>query len=232
MRRLARKAAVWATRAGSLRWATMRDGREEGRVGFDEDAICGSEGCGIANGGRSRVGKVSGEGEIEAEVERAAGVVEIAGEAVHDAGDAVGVPMLGDKAQEVFFGVGCAVLFPGGGCGEFTGAAVDQYGLAGDGGKLHLGDEGGLLGGDVGVVDVVVVEADLAEGDAFFLCDQGREFGEVFGRGLVGFLRVDAGAGVDVGVLVGDLKGAVHGGGAVAYSDGQQAGDAGGFGIG
>ena len=46
-------------------------------------------------------------------------------------------------------------------------------GLAGGGGDLHLGDEGGLLDGDVGVVEVVVVEADLADGDAAGVCGEG-----------------------------------------------------------
>ena len=43
---------------------------------------------------------------------------------------------------------------------------MDEDGLAGGGGDAELGDEGGLL--DVGsrVFDVVVVEADFADGDA------------------------------------------------------------------
>jgi hypothetical protein len=46
---------------------------------------------------------------------------------------------------------------------------VDEDGLAGGGGDAELGDEGGLLDGDGGVFEVVVVEADLADGDAAFL---------------------------------------------------------------
>jgi hypothetical protein len=43
---------------------------------------------------------------------------------------------------------------------------VDDDGLAGLRGDVHLSAEGQLLGSDVGVVGVVVVEADLADGDA------------------------------------------------------------------
>ena len=41
-----------------------------------------------------------------------------------------------------------------------------RMGLRSGGGDLHLGDEGCLLDGGSGVVEVVVVEADLADGDA------------------------------------------------------------------
>ena len=50
---------------------------------------------------------------------------------------------------------------------------MDEDGLARGGGDLHLGDEGGLLDGDVGVVEVVVVEADLADGDAAWVGGEG-----------------------------------------------------------
>ncbi len=107
---------------------------------------------------------------------------------------------------------------------------MQEDGFAGGGGDPHLGAEGGLLGGDVGVVEVVVVEADLADGDAPWICGEFGQFGEGFGGGLVGLLRVDAGAGPDGGVLVGEGEGTVHGGGAVADADGEDLADAGGVG--
>ena len=139
---------------------------------------------------------------------------------MHHAGDAVRVPVFGDEGEEVSFGVGWAVLFFGGGRGEFAGAAVDQDGFAGGRSDLHLGDEGGLLGWDAGIFKVVVVEADLAEGDALFLRDERCESGEIFGGGLMGFLWMDTGAGVDIRMRVRDTEGAVHGVGAVANADG------------
>ena len=45
------------------------------------------------------VGEVAGEGEVEAGVEGAAGLLEVAGEAVHDAGEAVWGPVLGDEGR-------------------------------------------------------------------------------------------------------------------------------------
>ncbi len=85
---------------------------------------------------------------------------------MQDAGEAGGRPVLLEQGEHVFGGVGCAVPGFGGGGGELGGAAMQEDGFAGGGGDLHLGAEGGLLGGDVGVVEVVVVEADLADGDA------------------------------------------------------------------
>ena len=42
---------------------------------------------------------------------------------------------------------------------------MDENGFASGSGDLHLGDEGGLLDIRQRVVEVVVVEADLADGD-------------------------------------------------------------------
>ena len=69
---------------------------------------------------------------------------------------------------------------------------MDEDGLAGRGRDVELGDEGGLLGGDVGVFDVVVVEADFADGDAARIGGERREFGERFRGGPVRLLRMNA----------------------------------------
>ena len=149
--------------------AAEGNGGEERGVGFDQDAVGGCEGGGFADGLGGGIGEVAGEGEIEAEGERAAGFVDAAGEAVHDAGERVGLPVLGEQAEEVFPGGvwirGAEFLF-GGGRGELGGSAVDEDGLAGVGGDAELGEESGLL--DVGswVFDMVVVEADFADGEA------------------------------------------------------------------
>ena len=212
--------------------AAMGNGSKEWGVRLDEDAVSGGEGCGITNACRSRVSEVSGEGEIEAKIERAPGVGQIAREAVHYSRDTVRRPVFGDQGEKVVLGIGSSVLFFRGRVGEFAGAAVDQDGLACGCGNLHLRDESCLLGGDVGVLEVVVVEANLAKGDALFVADQYLEFCEVFWCGLLRFLWMDAGAGVDVWVGSGDIESAVHGGRTIAYADGQESVDAGGFGIG
>ncbi len=155
---------------GLVSLAAVGDGGEEWGVGFDEDAVGGGLGGGFADGGGFGVGEVAGEGEVEAGGDGEAGLFGGAGEAVHDAAERVWGPVFGDEGEEVFPGgfgvaVGLELLFGGGG-GELGGAAVDEDGLAEGGGDLHLGDEGGLLDGGQGVVEVVVVEADLAYGDA------------------------------------------------------------------
>ena len=79
--------------------AAVGDGSEEWGVGLDEDAVGGGEGGGLADGFGSGVGEIAGEGEVETGVERAAGVIEGAGKAVHDAAESVGLPMLGEEGE-------------------------------------------------------------------------------------------------------------------------------------
>ena len=188
---------------GLVALAAERDGSEEGSVGLDQDAVGGVR-CGRpADGDGPGVGEVAGEGEVEAEVEGVLCLGLVAGEAVHDAGEVVraasarrggraGRPRRLRAAEGLVFGLG-------GGDGELGGAAVDDDGLAGSGGDPELGDEGGVLGGDVGVVEVVVVEADLADGDAARVCGERRR---VF-AGLRGWPGgppgMDAGGGADLG---------------------------------
>ena len=136
---------------GLVALASVRDGCEEGCVGFDEDAVGRGEGGGFANGDGTGVGEVASEGEVEAGVEAALGLFDGAGEAVHDAGEVVWGPVLVDECEEVIPScVGASEGFESGfGCGggEFGGSAVDEDGLAGGGGDVHLGDEGFVLDG-------------------------------------------------------------------------------------
>ena len=157
--------------------AAVRNGREERRIGFDQNAVGGSRHCNLAQADGLGIGEVAGEGEIEAEVERVAGLLDGSGEAVQDTGgDSVprlGVPVGLDQFQHVFPGIGCGELFFGFGRGQLRGPAMDQDGLARCCGHLHLGDEGGALHSDWRVLDVVVVEADLANGNDVRVCCKG-----------------------------------------------------------
>ena len=95
-----------------------------------------------------------------------------------------------------------------------------------------------MLDGGIGVLDVVVVEADLADGEAERVGEEAGEFFEGRGGGVGGLLGVDAGGGEEggeggvggEGAGVGQFQGAVHGFGAVADADGQDGPDAGGVG--
>ena len=89
-----------------------------------------------------------------------------------------------------------------------------------------------MLGWDVGVVEVVVVEADFADGDAARVLREFFEFGEVFRGGLVGFLGVDAGCCEDFRVCIGEIQSYVHVRGTVADTDGEKLADAGGASVG
>jgi hypothetical protein len=88
-----------------------------------------------------------------------------------------------------------------------------------------------------GVFDVVVVEADLADGDAAGVGGEGLAGSDCSRWRGGGFLGMDAGAGVDGGEIrgsgrFGDFEGAVHLVGAVADADGEDGVDAGGVGAG
>ncbi len=214
---------------GLLTAAGLRD--EERGVGFYQEAIGG---CGLRDlleSGAFGVGEIAGEGEVKAGSEGLLGHALVTGKAVHDAGEAGRRPVLGDEVEQI--GSGVAVTKAGFDlvAGEFGGAAVDGDGLARAGGDVHLGDEGGLLNLGVGVVEVVVIEADLANGDAAGVAGEGCELGEGVGGGLVRLLRVNAGGREELqggsGVGVREFEGAVHRGGAVADADGEQGPEAG-----
>ena len=192
----------------------------------------GGELGGFADGLRFGVGQVAGEGEMEAGSEGALGFGNASGEAMHDAAEVVRGPVLGDEVEDVLPGVGGTEFLFGLGCRELAGAAVNEDGLARGGGDLHLGEEGLFLDVGGGVFEVVVIEADLADGDAAGVGGEGREFFQGFGGGAGSFLGVDSGAGVEgweseVVHSVGDVEGLVHGAGAFADADGENGVDSG-----
>ena len=159
---------------GLVALAAEGNGGEEGRVGLDQDAVGGREGGGLADRFGGRIGEVAGEGKIETQIQRPASLVDAAGEAVHDAGWGVGaarvrLPVFGEEGEEVVPGGvwTCGAEFLLGRRSRQLGCpAVDEDGLAGGSGDAELGEEGGVLDVGRGIFDVVVVEADLADGDA------------------------------------------------------------------
>ena len=118
---------------------------------------------------------------------------------MHDAAQAGWRPVFGDERQDVLPGIGRAELLLGLQGGQLARAAVDNNRLAKPRRELHLGDEGLLLDGDLGIVEVVVVEADLADGNASFMGGQSGQFFKGFEGRAGGLLRMDSCAGVDGG---------------------------------
>ena len=135
---------------------------------------------------------------------------------MHDAAEAGRRPVLGDEREQVLPCVGRAELFLGLRGGELAGAAVDHDGLA----KLRRqcfiwAMKACLLDRNLGIVEVVVVEADLADRDAAWVGGEAGQLVQGFGGGAGGLLRMDAGAGVDrwqagAAGRVGDLERLVH----------------------
>ena len=137
-------------------------------------------------------------------------------------GSPVGRPVLGDEAKQVFPGASAAAEFGFGGWGgELRRAAVDGDRLARRGSNLHLRDEAACCVGNR-VFEVVVVEADLADGEAARVGGERRKFCEILGGGLVRFLRMDAGGGANLRVRPRQVERAVHRVRPVADADGEQ----------
>ena len=216
---------------GVVELASVGDGGEEGGVGLNQDAVGRGGGGDLLDVGGPGVGEVAGEGEVAAEGEGPAGILLGTGEAVEQEGQAGRGPVGLEQGEEVVGGVGGAEAGLGLRSCQLTGAAVQDDGLAGGGGDGHLGAEGGLLDVDVRVVEVVVVEADLADGDAERILRQQSQTSKGFGRCLMGFLGVNARACPEAeirsGMLAGDPDRAVHGCGAVADADAEDTGEAG-----
>ena len=96
----ATKLAVMRDVGGLVGLAAERDGREERRVGFDQDAV-GGRGGGDRLDGRRTSGRSGCRRRRGRSRGRASGsaCVFVAGEAVHDAGQAGRRPVLGEEAR-------------------------------------------------------------------------------------------------------------------------------------
>ncbi len=93
---------------------------------------------------------------------------------MQDAGKASRRPLLFKHGEQVVRGVGWAETLFRGGDGKLAGAAVQDDRLARCCSDLHLRAESGFLRGDVGVVEMVVVQTDLTDGDDLLLrCEGG-----------------------------------------------------------
>ncbi len=193
----ARKAAVSRDEGGlvSLAAAGMRS--KEGGVGFDEDAVRRSALCDLLEDGALGVGEVAGEGEIEASREGALRLVCVAGEAVHDAGEAGGGPVLGDEGEEVFPGVTVSER-------AFTlalaSSEVRQWMVMGL--RARRRSPSGRRRRPAGRRDRGCRGGSSRGRSHRWRCSgilrEQVEAGEGFGRGLVGLLGVDAGGGEDL----------------------------------
>ena len=85
-------------------------GRQERSIRFEQDAVRRGKLGGSANRLRFRIGKVSGKREMKSSGERALGLFDRAGEAVHDAAKPGRRPVFSDQAQQILPGVGRAEL--------------------------------------------------------------------------------------------------------------------------
>ncbi len=135
--------------AGLVALAAMRCGREVRGIGFEQQAISGSDAGGFADFGGFRERGDSPKGQMEAEIETFARRCRIACEAVHDAGQAGGRPMRAENVEGVSPGV----------------AGVNDDGHSGVSGDLELSDE--HRGLRFFRHAPVIIESDLADGFEF-----------------------------------------------------------------
>ena len=177
----ARAWAVWATKAGSLRWPRCGTGASQGASVSDQDSIQRHAHGHVAQRLRLGVGEIAGKGDQKSHVERAPRLLPAGAETVHNAAQPGFPPMLVKNEKEIVPGVG----------GFIGAAAVDEDGPAARGGNFELADQALSLH-FAGRALVVIVEADFTAGNDFGLGKKRVQLGEC---GLVGFgsaVRVDA----------------------------------------
>jgi hypothetical protein len=186
-----------------------------GRIGFDEDTVERKGGGDVAERLRFGVGDVGGEGNVEAEFEALLGLLESAGEAVENTAAAVGIEVRGSApvGAKNIEAIGPGV------------AAVNHDGELSGGGEGELAAEDFLLGDEVGVF-VMIVESNFAAGEDSRVVENFGELVEVGFGGLGGFVRVNAGGGVDPVVSFGEGEGGVEMVGAGGAADGENGADA------
>jgi hypothetical protein len=93
-------------KCGLISLAARRIRREPGRVGFNQDAVCGHF-CGdIAERLSLGVGEIAGKRYEEAEIERALSLLPTSSETMHYATEAGRLPMLFEDFKQVVPGVG------------------------------------------------------------------------------------------------------------------------------
>src|SRR3984893_11585264 len=173
------------------------DRSEEGGVRLDQDPVAGGKLRGIADRLGLWIGKVPGKREVKPGSKRALSLFNRAGEAVHDPAEAGPRPMFADQRKQVLPGVRLAKSLLGLRGSKLARTAVNQDRFAHVGGQPHLGNEGLLLRGNLWVVVVVVVEADLANRDASRIERKAGQPAQGLAAGARGLLGMNPRARVD-----------------------------------
>jgi len=170
---------------GLISFAAVRLRSEEGRVGFDQDAVKREFFGDVADVLSLRISGVAGEGNQEARIESAAGFLNRAGETMQDAADSCGPPHLFDEREAIGPGV----------------ATVNDDGEFGVASERHLVTEYLVL--DVAWrVIVEIIQSNFTPRDYFWMSCKLRELFEVLGCDLLRFVRMDPDAGVYPVILI------------------------------
>src|SRR5579883_340506 len=184
-------------------FAAPRNGGQVGCVGLDQQAVAGSEGRGVAHCLRFGERQHAPERQVKSAVQSLAGFAGSAGEAVHDA---FARPMPVQQAQGIVPRL----------------AGMDDDGLRGLAREFELALKDLALHGARSEV-VVVVQADLADGDYLGVAEQPAEILVGFGRRLGGVVGMHAHGGVNERILIGQPDGYAQVRRPVAGADGQHA---------
>ena len=133
---------------------------------------------------------------------------------MQDEGKTRGRPHRLQKGKEIVRGIGRAKARLRSRGSEFARAAVQDDRLPGSGGDCHLSSEGRLLHVNDWIVEMVVVQANLAHRNAQRIGHNTGERSEGLRRGLLSLLRMNAGRGpkaqLRLGMLAGQCQRAMH----------------------
>src|ERR1700736_233226 len=170
---------------GLIAFAAVGWRREEGSVGFDENAVKRDVFCDVADVLGLRISRITGEGNHEASVKSAARFLNRTGETMQDAADSCGAPDLFNEREAIGPGV----------------ATVDDDGEFGVAGECHLVAEYLMLDVARGVI-VKIIQSNFAPGDYFRMFCKLSEFFEVLRCDLLRFVRMDSDGGVYPVILI------------------------------
>ena len=172
---------------GAVRLAAVRDWRQIGRIGLDQEELRRDPPCGILQVGRSGIGQLPGEARVVAALDDLLDAVHHA-EAMQDDRGPLG--LAGEHGHRVVVGR----------------ARVDDQRQADFAGQADLGDERTHLRFGSGVL-AEVVQAALADRDDLGMVGKSTDPFVIPARELVGIVRVDADRRVDLFELLGQFDG-------------------------
>ena len=169
----------------------MRNRSQEWSVGFNQNAIGRSKSSGLANRNRLGIGQVPRKRKVKAQIKRAPRLFNASRETVHDARKPRRPPMLRNKVEGVLPRIRSAELCLCLRSSKLRCPAMNDDGLPGLSGDIHLRSKGQLLRRNIRIFKVVIVKPDLTDCNASRFTSEPSHLSQSRFRRLGCLLRMD-----------------------------------------